>query len=448
MKKTLLLDICDLEIFRRNALLLKGSFSLSSGETVALLGENGAGKTTIALSLMGLLNEKIWKTNGQITQKEGGISFVFQDPLRSFNPLKTIGAHFLESIGFSKPVSKNQSLLKAEALLSDVGLTPADRYLNAYPFQLSGGEGQRIAIALALINDPSLLILDEPTSALDKEGCAVIMTLIKKHQSQKGMGVLLISHDGAFIRNYADRVLIIEDQKIKEGKKPSLIVPRQKKLLGSLPSKKTPVLNVSNMQVMRSKKMIFSHVDLSIHSKEIIGLMGDNGSGKTTLARALVGLLPFKGNIFKKNIQMVFQNPLSSFNPKMTLFESLEEGMSLYFPSLTREDKKRKITATLQEMGLNTSYSNQYPETLSGGEIQRAAIARALLLNPDLLILDEPAASLDQKGINSLIALINTLHKNKDMAFLIISHQPAILKALCHKIVELKEGVLSEGSSF
>lgn len=453
MKKKPLLAVHNLSIKGPRSLLSRGNFSLYPKEIVMLTGENGIGKTTIALSIIGLLEKSLWKVGGDILFREEtllnlderkwetlrgkDIGFVFQDPIRSFNPLKTIESHFIEAMIFHEGVVECS---KIEALLIAVGLMPAEQYLKAYPFQLSGGEAQRIAIALALVHDPSLLVLDEPTSALDQKGCDDIMRLIKTHQHQKDMTVLAISHDGSFIKSHADRVLTMAQQKIELTQKAALGLPEENQIRKRACVQNKPLLKISNMCVKRGEQTILSGVDLSLHPKEIIGIFGDNGCGKTTFAKALVELLPFDGTVRGPNIQMVFQNPLSSFNPKMTIFEAVLEGVDLRFPSLSLQEKKAKAVSILQDVRLGSRYHERFPETLSGGEIQRAAIARALVMEGGCLILDEPTTSLDQESFVSIVHLIRKLHDHKEVSFLIISHQKDLLKALCHRVFEIKKG--------
>lgn len=478
MKKIPLLSIHHLKIIGKAPLISKANLAIYPGETVAFLGENGVGKTTVALSIVGLLNKKQWAIHGQVDLNGRNIldlghdqwakirgkevGFVFQDPLRSFNPLKTIQSHFLESIAFHENLRKNQALSKARKFLEMVGLCP-DTFLSVYPFQLSGGEAQRTAIALSLIHSPSLLILDEPTASLDQKASNEIMALLKKVQQEKNMAILLISHDPSIVERYADRFLTIDQTVIKEVSKPAAVLQEMRPAMSKVQG--LPFLRLNDFGVSFPKKMVLSQANFTLRKQEIIGIFGDNGVGKTTFARALVGLMPFTGQVlwyekdaqtlskdqkrvYAKSIQMVFQNPLSSFNPKMTLSDSIMEGVKLHFPTLSEQERAAKIDSALREVFLDPVYGKRYPETLSGGEIQKAAIARALVVEPDLLILDEPTASLDQESVLGLSKLIKKLYQRKNISFLIISHQRSFLDSLCHEVFELKEGDFYKSSDF
>lgn len=477
MTKQPLLSIDRLKITGKISLTSQGKLALYPGEMVALLGENGVGKTTFALSIIGLLNKKHWTIQGKMDLKGKSIlglgddqwskirgkdiGFVFQDPLRSFNPLKTIESHFLESIALHESLSKNQAVLKAKELLQWMELS--ETYLSAYPFQLSGGEGQRIAIALSLIHSPSLLILDEPTASLDQKGCDHVMTLLKNLEREKKIGILLISHDLNLIERYIDRALTVDQGVIQEALKPKVVFAKGPPSTRKPP--KSSLLKTSDLGISFPQKTILSSLNFTLKTQEIVGIFGGNGIGKTTLAKVLVGLVPFTGQVlwqeknvqklsknqkrlYAKSIQMVFQNPLNTFNPKMTVFESVMEGVRLHFPSLSDAERTFKIGTAFRQVSLNSSYGQFYPEMLSGGEIQKAAIARAVVIEPDLLILDEPTASLDQSSIITLISLIKGLYQNKNISFLIISHQQAFLESLCHRVFELKQGHLVSKSTF
>jgi ABC-type microcin C transport system duplicated ATPase subunit YejF len=305
--------------------------------------------------------------------------------------------------------------------------------------------------------------LDEPTASLDQKASNEIMALLKKVQQEKNMAILLISHDPSIVECYADRFLRIDQTVIKEVSKPAAVLQEMRSAMSKVHG--LPFLRLNDFGISFPKKVVLSHANFTLRKQEIIGIFGDNGIGKTTFARALVGLMPFTGQVlwyekdaqtlskdqkrvYAKSIQMVFQNPLSTFNPKMTLSDSIMEGVKLHFPTLSEQERVLKAQSALQEVSLDPVYGNRYPETLSGGEIQKAAIARALVVEPDLLILDEPTASLDQESVLGLSKLIKKLYQRKNISFLIISHQRSFLDSLCHEVFELKEGDFYKSSDF
>jgi ABC-type microcin C transport system duplicated ATPase subunit YejF len=475
---------------RMRTLLSHASFSMEEKEIVGLQGANGVGKTTLVLSLLGLLRESSsFVVKGKaffkgidllsltpLKRQEilgRDIGFIFQDPTTALDPLKTVEEHLLESVLNHQKLSKKQACARAIELLTHVHLS-WERYFNAYPFQLSGGEAQRVMIAMAIANNPSLLIADEPATALDSSVQGEIIDLLKSLQQKLGMSILLISHDLDLLKEVSHRIVTLENgdfhpyQAIEDTKQ-----KRQK--LYSLKSPLVSLLEAHDIHVnfgcahwfqrlffMRSQGAdhhAINGISLTLYKGEILGIVGENGAGKTTLAKALLQLLPMTGKIIfdgcdvtqlsskdlrqqRKEMQMIFQNPISSLNPKFTVLESIEDGLKLHEPEMSYTERLERVKHILELVGLESALLSSYPEMLSGGEAQRVALARSLVLNPTLLILDEPTASLDSAALRSFLKIVQTMNKRNGTSFLIISHNRDMLNALCHRIVAMKRGRL------
>lgn len=481
MKKNPLLKVEDIHLTLGQGgrtLLSCAQFEIASGEIVGLVGRNGSGKTTFALALLGLLRKRggacmegtvlfkgqdFQRLHEKDLQKVRGqeIGFVFQDPSRALDPLQKVRDHLKEAI-LGEFGSREE---RVQELLSAVGLQ--ERHLDQYPFQLSGGEAQRVMIAIAVANNPSLLIADEPTTSLDEGVRRDILSLLKKLQKDLHMSVLLISHDHAVLKGVASRVFALEEGKILPCDNLERM-PKKKALAKSHASKgEKPLLEVSHLDVSLplkgggwGKGKVFSLIEngeLSIHHGQIVGLVGANGAGKTSFAKALLGLIEAQGYItFKgrargpvlskiklcerRHLQMVFQNPLSSLNPQFAIREILEEGLLLHFPDLTEQECVEKVLGALKEVGLGEEYLGRYPEGLSGGEAQKVALARVLILEPDLIVLDEPTASMDKQSVDVLEETIKELNKEKGVAFLLISHDNDFVQLLCHRHYIMADG--------
>ena len=479
------------------------SFEVACGEVVALVGESGSGKSVTAMSSVALLgaNAKVTgsiRYNGQqmvgasrdlLQQVRGNeISFIFQEPMTSLNPLHTIEKQLRESIELHQ--DPRQSLTGAEieariiALLERVGLPDPASRLGAYPHQLSGGQRQRVMIAMALANGPELLIADEPTTALDVTIQAQILDLLMLLKQQDGMGMLFITHDLGIVRQIADRVCVMQDGKIVETGPTKDIFkapqhPYTQKLLNAhsvgAPQPFDPSASVI-AQATNAKiwfpiqrgvlKRTVGHVkavndvSLTLRAGETIGIVGESGSGKSTLAMAIMRLISFEGKIafdgrdigalktrdlraLRKDMQIVFQDPYGSLSPRMTCAQIIAEGLGVHgTPSgRSQEDLVEEI---LQEVGLDPEMQHRYPHEFSGGQRQRIAIARAMVMRPKLVVLDEPTSALDMTVQVQIVDLLRNLQKAHGLAYLFISHDLRVVRAMSHTVIVMKEGDVVE----
>jgi len=479
------------------------SFEVARGEVVALVGESGSGKSVTAMSSVALLgaNAKVTgsiRYNGQqmvgasrdlLQQVRGNeISFIFQEPMTSLNPLHTIEKQLRESIELHQ--DPRQSLTGAEieariiALLERVGLPDPASRLGAYPHQLSGGQRQRVMIAMALANGPELLIADEPTTALDVTIQAQILDLLMLLKQQDGMGMLFITHDLGIVRQIADRVCVMQDGKIVETGPTKDIFkapqhPYTQKLLNAhsvgAPQPFDPSASVI-AQATNAKiwfpiqrgvlKRTVGHVkavndvSLTLRAGETIGIVGESGSGKSTLAMAIMRLISFEGKIafdgrdigalktrdlraLRKDMQIVFQDPYGSLSPRMTCAQIIAEGLGVHgTPSgRSQEDLVEEI---LQEVGLDPEMQHRYPHEFSGGQRQRIAIARAMVMRPKLVVLDEPTSALDMTVQVQIVDLLRNLQKAHGLAYLFISHDLRVVRAMSHTVIVMKEGYVVE----
>ena len=479
------------------------SFEVARGEVVALVGESGSGKSVTAMSSVALLgaNAKVTgsiRYNGQqmvgasrdlLQQVRGNeISFIFQEPMTSLNPLHTIEKQLRESIELHQDA--RQSLTGAEieariiALLERVGLPDPASRLGAYPHQLSGGQRQRVMIAMALANGPELLIADEPTTALDVTIQAQILDLLMLLKQQDRMGMLFITHDLGIVRQIADRVCVMQDGKIVETGPTKDIFkapqhPYTQKLLNAhsvgAPQPFDPSASVI-AQATNAKiwfpiqrgvlKRTVGHVkavndvSLTLRAGETIGIVGESGSGKSTLAMAIMRLISFEGKIafdgrdigalktrdlraLRKDMQIVFQDPYGSLSPRMTCAQIIAEGLGVHgTPSgRSQEDLVEEI---LQEVGLDPEMQHRYPHEFSGGQRQRIAIARAMVMRPKLVVLDEPTSALDMTVQVQIVDLLRNLQKAHGLAYLFISHDLRVVRAMSHSVIVMKEGDVVE----
>ena len=479
------------------------SFEVARGEVVALVGESGSGKSVTAMSSVALLgaNAKVTgsiRYNGQqmvganrdlLQQVRGNeISFIFQEPMTSLNPLHTIEKQLRESIELHQ--DPLQSLTGAEieariiALLERVGLPDPASRLGAYPHQLSGGQRQRVMIAMALANGPELLIADEPTTALDVTIQAQILDLLMLLKQQDGMGMLFITHDLGIVRQIADRVCVMQDGKIVETGPTKDIFkapqhPYTQKLLNAhsvgAPQPFDPSASVI-AQATNAKiwfpiqrgvlKRTVGHVkavndvSLTLRAGETIGIVGESGSGKSTLAMAIMRLISFEGKVafdgrdigalktrdlraLRKDMQIVFQDPYGSLSPRMTCAQIIAEGLGVHGTpnGRSQEDLVEEI---LQEVGLDPEMQHRYPHEFSGGQRQRIAIARAMVMRPKLVVLDEPTSALDMTVQVQIVDLLRNLQKAHGLAYLFISHDLRVVRAMSHTVIVMKEGDVVE----
>ncbi|MBX7146929.1 MAG: ABC transporter ATP-binding protein [Alphaproteobacteria bacterium] len=478
------------------------SFTLEKGETLALVGESGSGKTVTALSILQLLPQKLAiYSKGSIRFKNqeliyappkilrhlrgNRIAMVFQEPMSALNPLHTIEKQISESLILHQQCSYREARKKCLELLDAVGIENAQERLNAYPHELSGGQRQRVVIAMALINNPELLIADEPTSALDVTIQIQILDLLKKLQKDFNMALLLITHDLNIVRKIAHRVCVMQHGLIVEQNEVSKIfsnpqMPYTKKLLDSRPKGAPVSLSVENKKLASLKNIkvwfpirhgIFRRIksyikavnDISfdINQGETVGIVGESGSGKTTLGLAMLRLIPSIGYMdfagieldklqkkqlraLRKEIQIIFQDPFGSLSPRMSAKDIIVEGLHIHQLIQNKKEEDNLVVKTMEEVGLDPLTRYRYPHEFSGGQRQRIALARALILKPKLLILDEPTSALDMTVQAQVIDLLRDLQSRYNMAYVLISHDLKVIKALAHKVIIMKHGSIVE----
>ncbi len=479
------------------------SFKLDKGEILGIVGESGSGKSVTALSVLGLLpypkafhaaNSSI-RFNGaellhnpEICSYRGNrVGFVFQEPLSSLNPLHKIGDQIAETLHRHSNLSAKRIRGRVMELLRLTGIKNPRRRYFSYPYELSGGQRQRVMIAMAIANNPDILIADEPTTALDVTIQAQILELLLDLRRKLGMAIIFISHDLEIIKKIADNILVMKDGKVMEYNTTANIFNHpqnsytKKLILSSNPlklytnnSNKT-LLSAEGLTVRYPQKKNFwgrvkeyfyalDHVSLQIKAGKTLGLVGESGSGKTTLGMALARLLPFSGDIIykgeeitkdlrsknkslRKQIQIVFQDPFNSLNPRMNIEEIVGEGLLIHHPEISRRERKQKVIDVLREVGLDESCLNKYPHEFSGGQRQRIAIARALVLEPELLILDEPTSALDVTIQAQILELLQQIQKQRGLSYLFISHNMQAVKSLADDIAVMKDGKIIEQTS-
>ena len=448
--------------FGDKTVLHDASFDIQKGQVVALVGESGCGKSVTALSILGLLsNAKVKgsvQLNGQeliglsdrTMQKIRGrkIALIFQEPMTSLNPLHKIKKQIAEvmQIHFGKV---NQA--RIFELMDLVGLKhDKGRILNSFPYQLSGGQRQRAMIAMALAGDPDLLIADEPTTALDVVLQKQILDLMKDLQKKLGLSVLFISHDKKTVSYMADRIYQVKKGQVRP------FVPQKERANHKKISKPTKnvLLTVHDLSVFYGKMEALRHIDFNLMQGQTLGIVGESGSGKSTLANALVRLIKATGNIslcnqnilqlsdkkfnaLRRDIQIVFQDPFSSLNPRMTVAQIIAEGLHVHS---CKTDAASAVKKVLHEVGLSDEFMNRYPHELSGGQRQRISIARALILNPKVLILDEPTSALDAKNKDLILDLLDKIQKKTNISYLLITHDMDVVAKMSDNVMVLKDG--------
>lgn len=482
--------------------VVKGvSFTIEEGKTVALVGESGSGKSMTAFSVLGLLpypmayhetgsiqfkGEELLNRGDHFLRAYRGseIGMIFQEPMTALNPLHTIERQIAEPLLIHKGLSTQQARERVIELLSLVGFREGVDRLKAYPHQLSGGQRQRVMIAMALACDPKLLIADEPTTALDVTIQAGIIDLLKDLKKKLNMGLLLISHDLAMVSKIADTVAVMKNGEIVEqGSVKSILKnpqhPYTQKLIAAEPSgSPIPVpqhaetlLRVEDINVTFKQKPLWfwqqaksldavKKVSIHLRHRETLGIVGESGSGKSTLIYAILRLLPSTGRIvflnthletlsqkelrhLRPKMQVIFQDPFSSLNPRFSIGQIIAEGLQIH-TSLSSEEIDQRVCQLLEEVGLPSESRFRYPHEFSGGQRQRISIARALILNPKLLVLDEPTSALDRSIQAEVIDLLRKLQEKHDLSYLFISHDLKVVKAMSHRIMVMKQGEIVE----
>lgn len=475
------------------------SFDIAKGETLALVGESGSGKSVTALSILQLLPvrpEGEIAFDGQnilsapMTMLRGSrIAMIFQEPMTSLNPLHTIEKQIGEVLFLHKNMETEAARRRTIELLTLVGLPDPEKRASAYPHELSGGQRQRVMIAMALAGEPDLLIADEPTTALDVTIQAQILTLLKELQKTLGMALLMITHDLGIVRKVADRVCVMKEGEIVEEGSCGAIFnapqhPYTRLLLAAEPKEYTKkpkengpsLLTAENIRVHFPIKKGFLRrvtdhvravdgVSLEVRAGDTIGVVGESGSGKTTLGLALLRLTESQGRIvfdgheisafsrramrpLRKDIQVVFQDPYGSLSPRMTVGDTIAEGLDIHHSPENPRNRGEKIAAALTEVGLDPAMASRFPHEFSGGQRQRIAIARAMILNPKLVILDEPTSALDRSVQAQIVDLLRDLQRRHGLAYLFISHDLRIVRALASRVIVMKSGrVVEEGEA-
>jgi microcin C transport system ATP-binding protein len=475
-------------------------FTLDRGETLALVGESGSGKSLTALSLLQLLppgatcrgrvvvdgQSVIGAGDGLLRRLRGGVAgMVFQEPMNSLNPLARIGKQIAEAVRLHRQVTPEEARARVIELLDEVGFPDAAHRLDAFPHQLSGGQRQRVMIAMALANDPALLVADEPTTALDVTIQAQILKLLATEKSARGLALLLISHDLAIVRRYADHVCVMKDGAVVEAGPVSQVFnapyhPYTCMLLAAEPRGRPLPLRANAATLMQGTDVqvhfpirrgvlrriagyvrAVDGVDVVVHEGETVGLVGESGSGKTTMGFALLRLVPAQGCIrfagtdlaelnkkslrqLRADMQIVFQDPFGSLSPRLTVEEIIAEGLAVHEPSLTHWQRGVRVAQALKEVGLAIDIGDRYPHEFSGGQRQRIAIARAMVLKPRFVVLDEPTSALDMSVQAQIVDLLQQLQADHQFGYLFISHDLRVVRALAHRIVVLRHGRVVE----
>lgn len=475
--------------------------SIEKGETLALVGESGSGKSVTANAILKLLpktsthylhgtikyhdTDTLHCSERQLRGLRGNkIGMIFQEPMVSLNPLHKVAKQLGETLAIHRGMRAKAARELSLAWLKKVGLREPEKKLDAYPHELSGGERQRVMIAMALINEPDLLIADEPTTALDVSVQAQILDLLKDLQTELGMAMLFITHDLSIVRKIADKVAVMQHGQIVETAPSQKIFyspehPYTKMLIHAEPkglpvptkADARPLLQVDNLKVWFPihggifKRVIdhfkaVTNVSFILKQGHSIGLVGESGSGKSTTGLAILKLIESEGSIrfdqkdisqfnrknmlpLRKKMQVVFQDPFSALNPRMSVAQIIGEGLAVH-QTLTPEQLDNTICSAMEEVGLDPDTRHRYPNEFSGGQRQRIAIARALVLKPNFILLDEPTSSLDRTVQAQVLELLKSLQKKYGLSYLFISHDLNVVKSLCHYTLVLKDGLVVE----
>ena len=491
----------------RETLAVDGvSFHVAKGETLAIVGESGSGKSVSALSILKLLNypaahhpsgrilfhdQDLIAADEDAMRKVRGndITMVFQEPMTSLNPLHTIERQIGEILELHKGLRAEAARARTLELLALVGIRDAQSRLEAYPHQLSGGQRQRVMIAMALANEPELLIADEPTTALDVTVQAQILALLKELQSRLGMAMLFITHDLGIVRRIADRVAVMLKGKIVEQGPVAeifghpqhaytrrLLAAEPKGRPAPVPEGAATLLEAGPMKIWFPIKSGFlrrttGHVKavdgiaIKVREGETLGVVGESGSGKTTLGLAILRLISSEGRIVflgdridgltasqvrprRKDLQVVFQDPYGSLSPRMSVAEIVAEGLTVQKRDLSYQERREVVAGALQDVGLDPSSMDRYPHEFSGGQRQRIAIARAMALDPRFIVLDEPTSALDMSVQVQIVELLRDLQARRRLGYLFISHDLKVVRAMAHRVLVMQNGkVVEEGQA-
>jgi microcin C transport system ATP-binding protein len=503
----LLLDVKDLSVAfvqggKTSLAADKVSFAINRGETLALVGESGSGKSVSALSILKLLpypaathpsgsvkfkGEEMLDADERDLRRVRGndITMIFQEPMTSLNPLHTVERQIGEILDLHQGVTGAEARNRIVELLRKVGIRDPETRLQDFPHQLSGGQRQRVMIAMALANNPDLLIADEPTTALDVTVQAQILKLLKDLQSEFGMALLLITHDLGIVRHMADNVCVMQRGKVVEaGPAKALFAkpqhPYTQMLLAAEPKGRAPTPDPRAAKVVETKalkvwfpikrgffKKTVGHIkavdgiDCSVHEGQTLGVVGESGSGKTTLGLAILRLISSQGDILfrgtridgfnskamrplRRDMQIVFQDPFGSLSPRLSIQQIVEEGLTVQDGSIGRDERRARVARALSEVGLDPETMDRYPHEFSGGQRQRIAIARALALQPKFIMLDEPTSALDMSVQAQIVDLLRGLQQKHRLTYLFISHDLKVVRALANEVIVMRNGLAVE----
>ena len=499
-----ILEFKDLNIKLKNTntnLISNLSFELNRGEALGIVGESGSGKSLTALSSLGLLNENIFACSGEIIFEDNNIldlpsnelsairgnklSMIFQEPMLSLNPVKSLKSQIDECIELS---DDNLTLNDVHETLISVGLIDINKILSSYPHMLSGGQRQRFMIAMSIIRKPKIIIADEPTTALDVTLQKQILDMLITLKNNLSMSMILISHDINLIKKYCDRIIVMKEGELIESNTTSnifsnpqhnytkeLVNFRTSNYRSTVIDSEKLVLETSNLyckyltndSFFKHKRLYYNaleNINIYIKQGESVGIVGESGSGKTTLAMSIMHLLSYEGNIkicedidktqidinrkLRKNFQIIFQDPFSSLSPRMTIMQILSEGVKSLLDITNIDIIYKMCKSILKDVGLDESMLYRYPQEFSGGQRQRIAIARALILQPKLLILDEPTSALDVLVQESIVKLLLALQKKYNLSYCFISHDLNLIRKICHRTYVMKDAnVIEEGTT-
>jgi len=480
------------------------SFRLYKGETIAVVGESGSGKSVTARAVMGLLTKRattapqakilfngvdVLRLGTSMRRRLRGdrIAMIFQEPMSSLNPVYTIGSQIMEALHVHGRLSRRQAYARALKLLEEVQIPDPQARLQQYPHQLSGGQRQRVMIAIALANNPDILIADEPTTALDVTVQAQILNLLRDLQRRHGMSVILITHDLTIVKKFSDYVYVMQKGEVKEHNVTAALFeqpthPYTQRLLASeprgaakpLPDNVPIILEGRSVAVSYTMKRggLFSRefyelkavdsLSLSVRRHETLGLVGESGSGKTSFGQALLrlgrissGEIYFDGEAlhdkdrqgmqrFRSRMQVVFQDPFSSLNPRMSVGQIIEEGLVINRLGTNRAERLERVQDALIDAGMPPNILGRFPHEFSGGQRQRIAIARAIALKPEFILLDEPTSALDLSVQSQIIDLLRKLQDEHGLSYIFISHDLKVVRALCHRVIVMQNGQIVE----